>query len=37
MEAFDLTRLTSEHDPSEEPYLVFLRVPPQTEPKERIP
>jgi quercetin dioxygenase-like cupin family protein len=27
MEAFDLTRLLSGHDPSEEPYLEFLRVP----------
>ena len=27
MEAFDLTRLISEHDPSEEPYLEFLRAP----------
>ncbi len=27
MEAFDLPRLLSGHDPSEEPYLEFLRVP----------
>jgi quercetin dioxygenase-like cupin family protein len=27
MEAFDLARLLSGHDPSEEPYLEFLRVP----------
>jgi len=27
MEAFDLTRLISGHDPSEEPYLEVLRVP----------
>jgi quercetin dioxygenase-like cupin family protein len=27
MEAFDLPRLISEHDPSEEAYLEFLRVP----------
>jgi quercetin dioxygenase-like cupin family protein len=27
MEAFDLTRLLSGHDPSEEPYLEFVRVP----------
>jgi quercetin dioxygenase-like cupin family protein len=27
MEAFDLARMLSGHDPSEEPYLEFLRVP----------
>jgi mannose-6-phosphate isomerase-like protein (cupin superfamily) len=27
MEAYDLPRLLSEHDPAEEPYLEFLRVP----------
>jgi quercetin dioxygenase-like cupin family protein len=27
VEAFDLARLLSEHDPSKEPYLEFIRVP----------